>query len=136
MNWYYLYKVAERFYRLAMSPSQVIKKTDFHQWMVYHRELGKMVGINSVGVSSPEEIRDFRYLSDIIRGLTDILGRLPTKEEFFQTWISWHDFKKHMPQTDRIELMNLLELPYVKNIREEMVERGNELERPEMAKAV
>ena len=123
MSWYRLYKVAEKFYRLAMSPSQELKKTDLKRWNEYHKELGGMVGVNSSQVSSPEEIQDFMYLSDIIRGLTDILGRLPTKEEFFQTWMSWHDFRKNMPETDKISQMDLLELPYVKTIREDMVDR-------------
>ena len=92
-----------------------------------------MVGVNSSGMSSPEEIRDFMYLSDIIRGLTDIMGRLPTKEEFFQTWISWHDFKKSMPETDKIEPSTLLKIPYVKVIQEDIVDKESLFPQQEVA---
>ena len=87
-SWYKSHIFINTFYRVAMSPSLVEKKKGLGEWGRKHLEMARAVGINE---GDPDFLAQFRFLSDIFRQLTDVLGRVPTRDEFIVTWDSWKD---------------------------------------------
>ena len=85
-NWFKESQIIDCFYRFAMSPSAVEKHKGLREWGLKHYEMAKAVGLSE---NNPEFIYWFTFLSDVFRNLTDALGRLPTKDEFIETWDAW-----------------------------------------------
>lgn len=89
-SWFKEYRLADRFYRIAMSPSFLFKQRDMRRWGILHMMMAKEIGLDE---SDPEYFDKFIELSDIFRELTDRLGRLPHKDEFLMAWRSWLMYK-------------------------------------------
>jgi len=92
-NWFLKYKIGDKFYKLMTdeqykfaSVSSDFKKKDLRRWFRIHKMLADVIGLDP---ANPEYLDTFVELSDILRELTDRLGRLPNKNEFLSAWHTW-----------------------------------------------
>jgi len=92
-NWFLKYKIGDNFYRLMTekicklaSVSSDLKKKDLRRWFKIHKLLAEAIGLD---LDNNDSLDTFIELSDILRELTDRLGRLPSKNEFLSAWHTW-----------------------------------------------
>ena len=77
-------------YKFA-SVSSDLKKKDLRRWFKIHKLLAEAIGLD---LDNNDSLDTFIELSDILRELTDRLGRLPSKNEFLSAWHTWGLYKE------------------------------------------
>jgi len=94
MNWY-IKSIAHEYMFKNAGKAGDFKITDMSRWVQMHRLISKGLGIDvnekdidgNIRKVPPEDIERFMQLSDVIRTLTDKLGRLPRFTSILAEWL-------------------------------------------------